>query len=118
MKRNETLISAVRTTPSDAGNLFHEPRLRVGISWLLLALLLTALPAVVQAQFTFVTNNGTISITGYTGSGGAVTIPDTTNGYPVASVGTGAFSNCASVTSVTMGTNLTNMETMRSMVAV
>jgi len=30
-------------------------------------LLLLTLPAVVQAQFTFTTNNGAITITGYTG---------------------------------------------------
>ena len=46
-----------------------------------------ALPAAVQAQFTYTTNNGTITITGYTGSGGAVTIPGTINGLPVTSIG-------------------------------
>jgi hypothetical protein len=34
---------------------------------LLPLLLLLTLPAVVQAQFTFTTNNATITITGYTG---------------------------------------------------
>jgi hypothetical protein len=42
--------------------------------WLLCAAML---PAVVQAQFTFTTTDGTITITKYTGSGGAVTIPST-----------------------------------------
>ena len=46
-------------------------------------LMLLALPAPVQAQFNYTTNNGTITITGYTGSGGAVTIPSTINGLPV-----------------------------------
>ena len=54
-------------------------------------LLLLMLPAVVQAQFQFVTNNGTIIITGYTGSGYAVTIPSTINGLPVSSIGDEAF---------------------------
>ena len=58
---------------------------------LLLLLLVLGPPAVAQAQFTFATNNGTITITGYTGPGGAVTIPDTTNGYPVTSIGDYAF---------------------------
>jgi hypothetical protein len=89
------------------------------------------LPAVVQAQFTFTTNNGAITITGYTGSGGTVVIPDSTNGYPVNSIGTyafydsnltnvlipdsvtnigySAFSDCFSLTSVTMGNSVANI---------
>jgi hypothetical protein len=47
-----------------------------------------------NAQFTFVTNNGTITITGtsvtYIG-GVALIIPSTTNGFPVTSIGPGAF---------------------------
>ena len=46
---------------------------------LLPLLLVLTLPAAVQAQFNYTTNNGTIAITGYTGSGGAVTIPATIN---------------------------------------
>jgi hypothetical protein len=34
-----------------------------------------ALPVVGQAQFNYITNNGTVTITGYTGSGGAMIIP-------------------------------------------
>ena len=67
--------------------------------------LLLALPAVLQAQFTYTTNNGTITITGYTGSGGAVTIPSTITGLPVTDIGSYAF-EYSSLTSVTMGTNL------------
>ena len=74
-----------------------------------LLLLLLTLPAVVQAQFTLATNNGTITITGYTGSGGAVTIPRTTNGYLVTGIGSSAFDNCASLTSITIGTNVTSI---------
>ena len=60
-----------------------------------LALLAVAvLPAVVNAQFTCTTNNGGITITGYTGSGGAVTIPVTTNGLPVTGIGDSAFEGC------------------------
>ena len=54
-----------------------------------LVLLLLMLPAVVQARFNFTTNNGTITITKYTGTGGDVTIPDTTNGLPFTSVAYG-----------------------------
>jgi hypothetical protein len=72
-------------------------------------LLLLMLPAMVQAQFIFTTNNGTITITGYTGSGGAVTIPDTSNGWPVTSIGVQAFINCYSLTSVTIPRSVTNI---------
>ena len=97
-----------------------------------LALALLALPAVVQAQFNYTTNNGAITITGYTGPGGAVDIPDTINGYPVTSIGdsafyyrstvtsvtipnsvtsigNGAFSSCTSLTSVTIGNSVTSI---------
>ena len=52
-----------------------------------LLLLLLTLPAVVQAQFTYTTNNGQITITRYTGPGGAVVIPTTINGRPVTPYG-------------------------------
>jgi hypothetical protein len=49
------------------------------------------LPAVVNAQFTFTTNNGAITITGYTGTGGDVTIPSMINGLLVTSIQEYAF---------------------------
>jgi hypothetical protein len=65
-------------------------------------LLLLTLPRLTQAQFTFTTNNGTITITGYTGPGGAVTIPDATNGYPVVCIADSAFYYKTIVTSMTI----------------
>ena len=62
-----------------------------GMLWLLL--LLTP-PAAVQATLYFTVNYGTITITGYSGSGGAVTIPSTITGLPVTSIGKGAFYEC------------------------
>src|ERR1017187_4024891 len=99
---------------------------------LLLPLLLLLAPqAVVQAQFTFTTNNGAITITGYTGPGGVVTIPSTINFLPVTSIGgwafystsvtnilipdnvtnigDGAFFDCESLTNVTIGDSVTNI---------
>jgi hypothetical protein len=61
-------------------------------------LMLLTLSAVVQAQFNYTTNDGTITITKYTGSGGAVTVPDTINGLPVTSIGDYALYGCTSLT--------------------
>lgn len=47
-----------------------------------------------------------LSIVGYTGSGGTVTIPDTINGQPVTSIGELAFRGCSTLTSITMGANI------------
>ena len=46
---------------------------------------------VVQAQFSYTSNNGTITITGYNGAGGAVIIPNSLAGLPVTSIGEWAF---------------------------
>ncbi len=68
--------------------------------------------AKVQAQFLFTTNNdGSINISQYTGSGGVVVIPDTTNGLPITTIGNSAFGNISglSVSSVTIGTNVVSI---------
>jgi hypothetical protein len=78
-------------------------------TWLLPMLLLLTLPGEVNAQFTFTTNNGAITITGYTGSGGAVIISDMTNGYPVTNIGTNAFAGLTSLTSVSIPNGITNI---------
>jgi hypothetical protein len=77
---------------------------------LLLPLLVLTLPVAVQAgDYTYTTNSGTITITGYTGPGGAVTIPSLLNGLPVTSIGDEAFRNCASLTSVTIDNSVTSI---------
>src|SRR5208337_3783891 len=72
-----------------------------------LGLLLCAAPAA-QAQFTYTTNNGAITITGYTGPGGVVTVPGTLNGLPVASIGDFAFAE-SDVTSVSIPNSATSI---------
>jgi len=67
------------------------------------------LPLLSKAQFTFTTNNGAITITGYTGPGGGVTIPSTTNGYAVTAIGNNAFLNKPNLTSVTIPASVTNI---------
>src|ERR1035437_5092742 len=83
--------------------------MRRSFKGLLPLLLLMTLPAAVEAQFNYTTNNGAITITKYTGGGGAVTIPNLTNGLPITSIGTNAFDHSTSVTSVTIGTNVTSI---------
>lgn len=69
---------------------------------------LFVLAGVAQAQFAFTTNNGAITITGYSGSNDPVVIPDYTNGYPVTAIGNVAF-YFASVTNLVMGSNVVSV---------
>lgn len=55
-----------------------------------------------QAQFNYTVANGTVTITGYTGSGGEVVIPDTLEDLPVTRIGDSAFYQQRSITSVTI----------------
>jgi len=76
---------------------------------LLFLLLLLMLSAEVQAQvLTYTTNNGTITITGYTGPGGDLTIPSAINGLPVTGIGDFAFMS-APLTNVTLPDTLNSM---------
>jgi hypothetical protein len=86
--------------------MFFKTPMKTGIQNLIIALMWLALPTFVQAQFTFTTNSGAITITHYTGTGGAVVIPAMTNGYPVTSIGIDAFQYRQNVTSVTITNNV------------
>jgi len=59
--------------------------------------------------YDFTTNNGTTTITKYSGPGGAVVIPGVIAGLPVASIGSSAFSNCTSMMSVAIPDSVTNL---------
>src|ERR1035438_2469396 len=72
-------------------------------------LLVLVWPAVAPAQFAFTTNNGAITITGYTGSGGTVTIPDSTNGFPVKVIGDKAFYNSHTIVNVVIPNSVTSV---------
>jgi hypothetical protein len=72
--------------------------------------LLLMLIAEAQAQdFTYTNTNGTITITGYTGPGGAVAIPGTINDLPITSIGDNAFEGNTTVTSVIIPNSVTNI---------
>src|SRR5262249_36739359 len=72
--------------------------------------ILLSTPLAATAQFIYAINNGTITILGYSGPGGAVIIPDTIQGVPVTTIGNQAFYNKASVTSVTIPNGVTTLE--------
>ena len=66
-------------------------------------LLLALQPLAGQAQFTLITNaDNTLTIARYTGSGGHVIIPSTTNSHPVTTIGSYAFWNNPKMTNVTI----------------
>jgi BspA type Leucine rich repeat region (6 copies) len=75
----------------------------------LAALLLLTLPAVAQAQFNYVTNAGSISITGYTGPGGGVIIPTNINGLPVTVISPHAFQDVTNMTIIAIPESVTNI---------
>jgi serine/threonine protein kinase len=62
-----------------------------------------------QIPYTYTTNNGAITITKYTGSGGEVTIPSTISGLPVTGIAAQAFFNCRSLTCVTIPPAVTHI---------
>jgi hypothetical protein len=62
------------------------------------------------AEFAFQNSGGTIKITKYLGEGGDVVVPDLIDGSPVTAIGSYAFSNCRSVTNVTIPESVTVIE--------
>jgi hypothetical protein len=76
----------------------------------LLGWLLFATPIAVEAQFDYTTNNGSITVTGYTGTDTAVVIPDTISGLPVTGIGFGTFHGCTNLTSITIPNGVTNID--------
>ena len=65
-----------------------------------------------RAQFTFTTNSGAITITGYnTAAGSTVVIPASTNGYPVTTIGANAFIHLTAITNVTIPNSVTTIGT-------
>lgn len=59
--------------------------------------------------FTYVTNNGAITIVGYSGPGGTVAIPGTITGLPVTTIGYGVFADNSSLTNVTIPDSVTTI---------
>ena len=75
----------------------------------ILACLLLGFPAAVRAQFTFITNNGALTITACEATNSSVVIPASTNGLPVTTIGPSAFYHNTAITSVTIPSSITNI---------
>jgi hypothetical protein len=83
----------------------------------LLGLLLLAAPQAGQAQFYysenpnvgFTNNTITLTITGYYGPDGAVSIPTTIGGWAVTGIGEDAFYECIGVTNITIPASVTSI---------
>jgi len=97
-----------RVRPS--GWLLQQARL------LLAAILFVTFSAATHAQTSgttggliWSTTNSQVTITGYSGTGGAVNIPATINSLPVTSIGVAAFLNCSSLTSMTIPSSVTSI---------
>jgi len=67
------------------------------------------LNAPVHAQFLYAANNGSITITGYTGAGGDASIPSTIDGLSVTTIGDLAFYASTNLTSVTIPDSVTRI---------
>ena len=67
---------------------------------------LLAAPPLAQAQFTWITNYTYITITGYSGPGGAVVIPDWITGMSVTWIDKYSFRDRSDITSVHLPTNV------------
>ena len=80
---------------------------------LLLGCILLPVPALadeVYGDFGYVVNSNAITITAYGGSAGTLAIPNAIQGFPVTSIGNGAFSYCYSLTNVTMPDTVLSIE--------
>ncbi len=102
----------MKTTSKPVGTHHPRPTFTLGGAagiLRLLFLLLFAIPLAAQAQFNYTTNNGSITITRYNCTEAAAIIPSTNNGLPVTTIGERAFSDCITLTSVTIPNSVTTI---------
>jgi hypothetical protein len=71
--------------------------------------LLLWLPVAAHGFFNYVAQNGEVTILGYNGEGGDVSIPETITGYPVTRINGGAFRNNTTLTSVAIPDSVTSI---------
>ena len=69
----------------------------------------TPTPTQTPADYTYTTSNDEITIAGYTGAGGAITIPSIIGGLPVVAIGYRSFFNQNGLTSATIPSSVTSI---------
>ena len=89
--------------------MFHLCRRLCCVAATLLASSLVQTGELQGQDFTFATNNGTLTITGYNGPGGAVIIPNAIYGVPVTAIGEAVFMHNGGLTSVTIPDNVNSI---------
>lgn len=90
----------------------HITQVLAAILSLALMLSLAVLPAVAETSgdYTYrILDNGTVEITGYSGSDTELVIPSEIEGLAVSSIGNGAFESCISIISVFISSNVKNI---------
>jgi hypothetical protein len=63
-----------------------------------------------SGDFTYSISNSSATITGYTGAGGEVAIPDILEGYPVKIIGSYAFEDSTAITGITVPNSVTDID--------
>jgi hypothetical protein len=62
-----------------------------------------------DGDYSYTVSDDVATITGYTGAGGTITIPDSLGGYNVVAIGDNAFDSCSTLTSVTIPNSVTDI---------
>jgi hypothetical protein len=91
-----------------------QPLLSSRLAWLVLSFLLLSVSAHAQltsGPFTYSVDasGSSVTIVAYSGTGGAVTIPDTINSLPVDGIGTFAFESGTAITSIVISSSVTTI---------
>jgi len=101
------IITAENVTGFNSSTAAIDQVLTINVGGLIVTYKVQIVPQ--YGPFTYTVTGGKAQITGYTGAGGDVTIPSTLGGYPVISIGTGAFGNCSGLASISIPKGVTDI---------
>lgn len=87
-------------------NIFKTSKVHTFLVGIMTMIILLCCSSQVQAaksgDYTYTVTGGKAQITGYTGAGGVVTVPNTLGGVPVTSIGNAVFVGCTSLSSISI----------------